>query len=386
MTCLPERDVVQRRGARAASPRGEKRLREEVSRSSCTSESHPVREREDGAPRAFDAAAKERALQAEAAAWAAPTVSSSIPVATEEDIPTVDLARLRDDPESVAEALRSACLEVGFLCVVNHGVSDEMLRRGERAVGEFVGLPLDAKARCTMDAVGADYPTGTGYLPVNNFKLPKRSKGNLVEAFIVKRELGPRNITLDKMPWPEELGPAWRSEVEAYANAMEELSLRMLPAYSLALGEEADYLSSAFKSPLWRLRLQRYPAQTEYEEGQYGIAPHVDTSFITVLHRNETQPCLVVWSARSERWVRLPSRPGQLVVNSGELLRQVSNDTFLAARHYVLNEGRDERTSLAFFFNATADFKVSVAPGAGGGAPRYPPTSYLDGQGVVQGE
>merc|ERR1712039_1094076 len=133
------------------------------------------------------------------------------------------------------------------------------------------------------------------------------------------------------------------------------------------------YLDPAFKSPLWRLRLSRYEAKSQYEEGQYGIAPHVDTSFFTILHRSEPQPGLVVWSARTGQWVRVPSRPGALLVNAGEILRQVSNDTFLSARHYALNEGSDSRISLAFFFNATADFKLPVAPGAGGGPPKYPP-------------
>merc|ERR1719343_1566741 len=153
----------------------------------------------------------------------------------------------------------------------------------------------------------------------------------------------------------------------------------MLPAYGLALGEDAGYFEPAFKSPLFRLRMSKYPAMPKYEEGQYGIAPHVDTSFLTILHRTEKQPALVVWSARTKRWVRVPAKPGALLVNSGEILRQVSNDTFLSARHYVVNEGLSERASIAFFFNATADYKLAVAAGAGGGPAKYPPTSYLDG-------
>merc|ERR1712007_13195 len=252
-----------------------------------------------------------------------------------------------------------------------------VLERGERAVHAMASLPHAVKSKYMMD--GGNYPGGTGYLPVNNRKLPARKNPNAVEAFIVKREHGPRNVTLDDMPWPSELGPSWRADVEAYAEAMEVLAMRMLPVHSLALGERSDYLEPAFKSPLFRLRLSKYPAVPEYEEEHYGISPHVDTSFFTILHRVEQQPGLVVWSARTNRWVVAPSKPGTLLVNSGEILRQVSNDTFLSARHYVLNESPSDRISLPYFFNATADFPMQVAPGAGGGPAKYPPTSYLDG-------
>eukprot|EP00929_Paragymnodinium_shiwhaense_P113159 TRINITY_DN81415_c0_g1_i1.p1 TRINITY_DN81415_c0_g1~~TRINITY_DN81415_c0_g1_i1.p1 ORF type:complete len:444 (+),score=55.98 TRINITY_DN81415_c0_g1_i1:136-1467(+) len=335
---------------------------------------------------AFDAAAKERALQAEANAWAAPSCAADLPIADVVDIPTVDLASLDTDPASVAAALKAACVDVGFHYITNHGVPETLLQRGVSAIEAFTALPSDIKSKYAMDKADSSYPGGAGYMPVHNRKLPKRAKGNVNEAFIIKRELGPRNITLEQMPWPAELGSTWRGEVEAYANAMEELSARMLPAYSLALGESTGFLAPAFKSPMYRLRLGFYPAVNEYEKDQYGIGPHVDTSFFTVLHRAEQQPCLVVWSSKRERWVRAPSKPGTLLINTGEILKQVSNDSFHAARHYVLNESPEDRKSLAFFFNATADFKLSVAAGAGGGPPKYPPTSYLDGQGVIQGE
>ena len=45
-----------------------------------------------------EAVAKELSLQAEAVAWSAPTVGADIPLASEDDIPTIDLARLDGMP------------------------------------------------------------------------------------------------------------------------------------------------------------------------------------------------------------------------------------------------------------------------------------------------
>ncbi|CAJ1348616.1 unnamed protein product [Effrenium voratum] len=328
------------------------------------------------------AAEKERQLQREAASWQAPSSLQRIPLADAEEIPTVDLA---DPTAQVAQALRAACERVGFFYLQSHGVDPETLALGEQAVRDFCALEPEVKAKYLMDRPESGYPGGTGYLPLHNRKLPKRAKGNVVEAFIVKRELGPRNITLDQMPWPQEL-PAWRQQVEAYGSAMEQLALKLLGPLSLALGQAEDFLAPAFRSPLWRLRQSSYPPVPPggYEEEQYGIAPHVDTSFFTLLHRVESEASLVVWAFSSQRWVRVPNRPGLLLVNAGEILRQTSNDTFQSARHYVLNSSAQQRYSLAFFFNATADYEMAVAPGFG--EPKYPPASYLQSQGVVQGE
>ena len=48
----------------------------------------------------------------------------------------------------------------------------------------------------------------------------------------------------------------------------------------------------------------------------------------------------------------------------------------------------ERRLSIPFFFNATSDYKQAVVPSkVSEKCPaKYPPTSYLDGQGVVQGE
>lgn len=335
--------------------------------------------------------AKERRLQKDAAAWAAPSDSSTIPEATDDEIPVLDYAAFLRDPSdeeavaSLASSLRMCCERVGFHLCTGHGVPDEMFRSIFDATKSFMALSVEAKLSYEMDKGQA--PAGSGYLPVCNFKLPKRVNGNLVESFVLKRELGPRNINLDLMPWPEELGPEWRRSVEEYARAMEDLAIRMLPVYSAALGLRGTHFDDAFRSPLWRLRLSRYPSVASYGDQEFGIGPHVDTSFFTLLAQDGV-PGLVVWANSTQRWVRIPATPGALVVNTGEILRQITNDTWQAARHYALNAGPEPRISVPFFFNATADYPLAVVPTCCSeeDPAKYPPTSYLSGQGVVQGE
>ena len=353
-------------------------------------------------PSAKAAEQKESELRAEAASWeGVSSVPSRLAFATPAEIPTIDLRSYHSvgcvpgqSLERAAAQLRAACENIGFHYITGHGVSDAEIAAGFAAADIYHALPLAAKLEHQMDTTG--FPSGTGYLPLANWKLPKPQKPNLVEAFVVKREHGPRNVTLDKMPWPRALGERFRADVERYAAAMEALAMRMLPIYARALDLPYDYWEPAFRSPLWRLRLNRYPPKLDgYEEKEFGISPHVDTSFFTILAQGA--PGLCVHDQKRNQWLRAPVIPGALLVNTGELLRSITNDTWLATRHYALHapseskgvgEHQQQRLSIPFFFNATADFKQAVVPSkvTADCPAKYPPTSYLDGQGVVQGE
>ena len=339
-------------------------------------------------PDPFDPVAKERALRAESEAWD----TSNFEPAKPGDIPVLDASDWFDGAapaarDALAAQLREASTEVGFYSLTGHGVPSDVIGSAFDAVQQFHSLPLDAKLALAMDR--PDWPVkGAGYLPVMNRKLPARKTGNGNEAYVIKREHGPRDIGLDDNQWPgERLLPGFRRAVEAYADAVEALALRLLPVYAVALGVAPDYFAPGFESPTWRLRMTRYPSLSELEEREFGIAPHVDTTFITLLAQDSEG--LVIFSERRQRWLQVPMMENAFVVNTGELLRQWTNDRFISVKHFANNNTSDrDRYSIPFFFNATADYPMSCVPTCcdADNPPRYPAVSYLESQGVVQGE
>ena len=74
-----------------------------------------------------------------------------------------------------------------------------------------------------------------------------------------------------------------------YAAMMESLALSLLPVFASALSLPPSYFSPAFTRPLYRLRLSHYPPPAR-DCDQFGINPHTDTSFITLL----AQVCLLI--------------------------------------------------------------------------------------------
>lgn len=335
---------------------------------------------------AFDPAAKEAALQADAASWDTSSPVDSRP----DDIPIVDVGPYfstgaRADLAIAAKALRDACERVGFHFLVGHGIPDVDFAAILEAARSFHALPLSRKLEIEMDR--ADWPVGgVGYLPAGERKLPRRAVGNTNEAFLIKHG---DTIGFDDNQWlPERVLPGFRAAMERYAATITGLALRLLPVYATALDLEPDFFAEAFVDPFWRLRLTHFDPEVAASAppGAHGLAPHVDTTFFTLLLQDG--PGLRIFSAERQQWLNAPVVDGALVVNSGELLRQWSNDRFLSTRHFADVRGDRSRYSVPLFFNANAHYPMECLPSCWSedNPPRYPPVSYAESQAVVQGE
>lgn len=338
----------------------------------------------------FDAEAKEEALREESESW-----DTTAPVeARDGDIPTVDVGPYFEsgtatDLQAAADALRHASETVGFHQLVGHGVSQAAIDEIFHQTRRFHALPLALKSTIRMDR--DDWPLkGCGYLPVGERKLPRREKGNANEAFIVKAD---RDIESEHNQWlADDDLPGFRAGVEEFGTIITALALRILPIYAAALDLPADFFEAGFRHPFSRLRLSHYPpAEPRTGDDAYGIAPHVDTTFFTLLLQDG--PGLTIYSHERDRWVSVPVVDGAFVVNSGELLRQWSNDRFLSTRHYAHNTSAHntsarDRYSIPFFFNATSDYPMECLPTCHGpdNPAKYPTISYNQSQGVIQGE
>ena len=336
--------------------------------------------------KSFDPYEKERLLREESASW-----DTSNPTdAGKGDIPVIDLSSyfLEPTPESlraVSEELRHACEHVGFFSIIGHQVPELLTQSMFDMIKRFHALPIEQKLSIKMDR--PDWPVGgVGYLPFKNRKLPARDMGNRNEAFLLKCD---RLLSMDDNQWLEEsLNPGFRETSEAYAKSMIDLGRRLLPIFAAALDMPSTFFDRAFTQPLYRLRMTHYPtAAASIKDEGFGISPHVDTSFCTILAQD--QPGLRVFSEERNTWINVPMIQDAFIINSGELLRQWTNDRFLSVKHFVeANVSGVSRYSIPFFFNANSDYKMTCVPSCCGpdNPPKYPPISYEESQAVAQGE
>jgi len=113
------------------------------------------------------------------------------------------------------------------------------------------------------------------------------------------------------------------------------------------------------------------PLTGDEEENAVRAAAHEDINMITLLPVAE-QPGLQVRDIDGA-WIDVASIPGELVVNSGDMLRELTAGYFPSTTHRVLNPGgtiaNESRISIPFFLTPRFEIRLSDA---------YTSGSYLE--------
>ena len=225
----------------------------------------------------------------------------------------------------------------GYCLLTNHGIGNDMISSAFHAAKMYHSLPLESKM--IMKHKG-DF---IGYQPMDahiNHAIGRVDDEKLLpnrnESVFFKR--------IDNI-WPENM-PEFREIIESMANALEQLSQRMVIAYSDMLGVS---LAQYFPKPLYyTLRLTRYPQMIERDPGQYGLAGHRDTSFFTLLCQDGIQGLSV--RNRLGQWHDVPGDTDKIVLVSGLQAHNATYKEIVAAPHRVV--GKLERYAMPFFVMA----------------------------------
>lgn len=282
-------------------------------------------------------------------------VEKDFTASTDTEIPILSLgdylAGRESALEALAMALRRAQENIGFYYIVDHGVPSEVIASAFAALAEFFALPETEKLSLKVN------DRMIGYLPLRSTiykssKFNRNTKKDMNETILLVRDddemIEPNAAARNK--WPPCL-PEFRNAMLAYQVAMEKLGHTLLPLYARALCKPEDFFAEAFSMPRFISRNSHYPARN-LEDNQFGIAPHSDAGFLTLLPLSDV-PGLEIMLP-SGKWIAAPPVDGAILVNTGEFLNRWTNGRFLATPHRVVQVSRD-RYSMAFFFNPADD-------------------------------
>jgi isopenicillin N synthase-like dioxygenase len=136
-----------------------------------------------------------------------------------------------------------------------------------------------------------------------------------------------------------------------------------------------DYFDKAFVDAQCVLRLSHFPP-TSYRDNQFGLAPHTDANFFTVLPQANVEGLYI--RPEGKGWIKAPRIPGSFVINAGDMCRRWTNDRFLSTRHLAINLTDRQRYSTPFFYTPHIDWPIECLPTCRGpgNPPRYPPITY----------
>jgi isopenicillin N synthase-like dioxygenase len=266
-------------------------------------------------------------------------------------IPVIDLAPFiagAPEADQVVSAIRAACEEIGFFCIVGHGVPDATIERIKERSRAFFDQDDAAKLRY---APAGTSPGGVTYSPVASEALAasrgERTPGDL-KQMLDYGPLWPGN------PWPSE-PEGLRESHEAYYAALSTLAGHLRRAFALAAGLPEDAFEPSFTNHLSSLRVIDYPEPTAPPEpGQLRAGAHSDYGFVTILLSQASAGGLQA-QTRAGDWIDVPSVDGAYVVNIADALMRMTNDRWVSTPHRVVNPpagaSNTRRQSIPYFHN-----------------------------------
>lgn len=278
---------------------------------------------------------------------------------------------------AVVSAWRDTLDAIGFVTISGHGIPEGLTTDVHRQACAFFEQPLDQKLRYAVD--DPERRGATGYIPPLGESVGKSTGGSgtpdIVESFSfsdIASDGGGSDVA--------DLPAALRKAIEAYAQAAYALGLRLMRLSAAALGLPEDHFDPLYAPMQHKLRFAYYPEQMETPEpGQLRNAAHTDFAGFTILLQDNAPGGLQVLMPDGS-WIDVPSVPGTLVINTGDLLQRWTNDRWVSNVHRVVNppverRGSSRRLSVVFFTGPRNDAEIACLPGcATESAPaRYPP-------------
>lgn len=309
-------------------------------------------------------------------------------------VPTIDLSSLSagspsaDVPAEIVESVATAAEHYGFFQIINHGIDERLIEQVWAKTKAFFAQPIEQKRRLlrTKD-------NSRGYYDRELTKNARDLKEVLDLAHVPFPELSDsdeRNHHEVDGPnqWPDLDG--FRPAMLEYLAACETLSLQLLAAFCLGLGEAPDHLHQYFgvhggvESHTSFIRLNHYPLSDLLSEneadnvtplGDMALHHHSDAGALTLLLQDDIGGLQV---SVDDTWIDVEPIPGALVVNTGDMMQVWSNDRYQAALHRVAPRVSAERFSLPYFFNPSYSTTYHPLDGAVayGEAPHYRPINW----------
>ncbi|KAI5857294.1 thymine dioxygenase [Durotheca rogersii] len=266
-------------------------------------------------------------------------------------IPVVDFSAWShgsaSDKKRIAQELTDACRRVGFVYIVNHGVSNDVLEEAFGWSKKLFDLPEEKKML-------APHPPGPsvhrGYSWPGLEKVSqdiiregdgrKEAENRKIADFKESYEIGSEHSQLQPNIWlPEDILPGFREFMTRFYWKCFGAGKELLRALALGIGiEDEDFFLSFHSGGNNQLRLLHYPP-VEVERLSSNVVArmpaHSDWGTITMLFQDECGGLQVEHPGKPGHFVDAMPMKNAVVMNVGDLLMRWSNDFLKSTLHRV---------------------------------------------------
>lgn len=278
-------------------------------------------------------------------------------------IPQVDLSEfLSGNPElrqAFVDKLGKAYEEVGFVSVINHGITDEMTDAIYSNVQAFFAMPAEVKKKYEVPGLagqrgytsfGKEHAKGSDAPDLKEFY----QYGQTVEDNDPIKSEYPDNVAVAEMPqFNTTLFRAYR--------AFESAGRHLLHAISMYLHLPEDYFDDKIHNGNSILRCIHYPPITQEPKNAIRAEQHEDINLITLLVGASAEGLELL--DKQDKWVAINAGPGEIVVNVGDMLQRLTNNRLRSTTHRVVNPPREKwhtpRYSIPFFLHPRSEMDLT---------------------------
>lgn len=282
-------------------------------------------------------------------------MKQTIPVLDLQDFIRGSASQRTDFVQTLGRALE----EIGFFAIANHGVDSGLIEKAYSLSRGFFDLPVDTKRKYEIEGMkGQRGYTSFGKEHAKDSKAPDLKEfwhvgPQVSEAHPMYKEY-PQNV------WVQELADFKPTLLQLYQQ-LEECSMRLLEACSLFIDRPQNFLRQLAEDGNSILRIIHYPPVPEdAHPASIRAAAHEDINLITLLCESTAGGLELL--QRDGSWLPVHSLQGQIIVDSGDMIQNLTNGLFKSTTHRVVNpdDSRERRFSMPFFVHPRSE--VSLSP------------------------
>lgn len=281
-------------------------------------------------------------------------------------IPVVDLSTFVHGNERERQAfvntLGKAFHEVGFVGVVNHGISDELVKNFYDASKTFFSQPVSVKRKYKLDGLAGQ----RGYTSFGTEHAKQSQVADLKEFYQIGQFVGADHPLKDEYPDNPEVDvvPEFMKYGKDLYQAFETSGGNLLRAIALHLELDENYFTDPINEGNSILRSIHYPPITEEPRSAIRAEQHEDINLITLLV-GASAGGLQLLNAEGE-WLDITPEENEIVINVGDMLQRLTNNYLKSTTHRVVNPPKEQwhvpRLSIPFFLHPKSDMPLDCLP------------------------
>ena len=302
-------------------------------------------------------------------------------------IPILDLSEFTKGSQSSRTAfvhtLGAAFHDVGFVGIINHGISKELIADFYKEAHAFFLLPENVKLQAGRPELAGQ----RGYTRFGTEHAKHSKIADLKEFFQIGQQVSendpekskyPDNVIVPQQPRFSALG------MELY-RAFENTGAHLLRAIALHLQLDEQFFDDKIARGNSILRAIYYPPINQDPASAIRAEQHEDINLITLLVGASAGGLQLL--TKENVWRDVVPEKDEIVINVGDMLQRLTNNYLKSTTHRVINPPREQwhlpRLSIPFFLHPVADMDLTCLPNmvSHSNPSHYPPITageYLD--------